>query len=175
MEITNLDQNERISELEAFKEDIFNTIYPIGSLYLTFNKNFNPNDTFTGTWTRNGAKGYTLVGAIDPDDYRDPSNSILEIPGGSTEGERKHTLTINEMPSHKHSLTSWRNPTESTPQPTTGFGFTNNNYAFSNVATDGDGTRYTANDSVAIGAAGSGEAHNNVQPSIGVYIWNRIA
>ena len=33
MEITNLDQNERISELEAFKEDIFNTIYPIGSLY----------------------------------------------------------------------------------------------------------------------------------------------
>lgn len=84
----------------------------------------------------------------------------------TTGGEAKHTLTINEMPGHKHSLTSWKNPKEYTPQPTTGFGFTRNEYAFSNVATDGDGTVYTANDSVAIGSTGGNQAHNNLQPYI---------
>lgn len=157
MEITNLDQNERISELEAFKEDIFNTIYPIGSLYLTFNKNFNPNDTFTGTWTRNGAKGYTLVGAIDPDDYRDPSNSILEIPGGSTKGEVNHTLTIEEIPAHNHLF----------ERNFEGLGG-GQNWAYRSSSEYIGGPMNTNN-------TGGSQAHNNVQPSIGVYIWNRIA
>ena len=158
MEITNLDQNERISELEAFKEDIFNTIYPIGSLYLTFNKDFNPNDTFTGTWTRNGAKGYTLVGAIDPDDYRDPSNSILEIAGGSTKGEVNHTLTIEEMPSHTHNIYYPQDYADVQHDTVKYEGFLNNLQA-----------------PQAISPTGGDQPHNNVQPSIGVYIWHRTA
>lgn len=157
MEITNLDQNERISELEAFKEDIFNTIYPIGSLYLTFNKNFNPNDTFTGAWTRNGAKGYTLVGAIDPDEYRDPSNSILEIAGGGTRGEVNHTLTVEEMPAHSHFF-------DRVFEGISG----SDNWAY-RAYIEYIGGKMNTNET------GGSQAHNNVQPSIGVYIWHRIA
>lgn len=159
MEITNLDQNERISELEAFKEDIFNTIYPVGSVFLTFVKGLDPNDIFSGTWTRNGAKGYALVGAIDPDEYREPSNNILEIGGGATKGETAHTLTVDEMPSHNHRL----------QMRSAGSGDQEiEDWGAPSVIQTNMGYAYAL-------ATGGSQAHNNVQPSIGVYIWRRIA
>ena len=53
-----------------------------------------------GTWVRY-AEGRTVVGqstqAADPDDYKTIGNEF---------GENKHKLTIEEMPSHKHSHSS---------------------------------------------------------------------
>lgn len=66
---------------------------------------------------------------------------------GATLGEKKHTLTINEMPSHKHSI----------PYRTGGGGG-------STWYTD-PGTAEGYSDSKA-SAAGGGQAHNNIQPSI---------
>lgn len=175
MKIESLEVKNEINEIRTQIAELLDVFYPKGSFYETTNSNFDPNTEWGGTWKQD-TKGYVTVGAYDPDDPRDPDdNGKLILNLGSTTGEVKHTLTIGEMPSHKHSLTSWRNPGQADPQPTTGFGFTRDSYAFSNVATDGDGTSFTANDSVAIGATGSGNAHNNVQPSIGVYRWHRIA
>lgn len=157
MTIENLKQDERITALENFKENLFNTLYPVGSVYITFSKDFDPNDVFTGRWTRNGTKGYALVGAIDPDEYRDPSNSILEIAGGSTKGEVNHTLTIEEIPAHSHFF----------DRPFEGI-YGSDNWAY-RAYIEHTGGKMSTNET------GGSQAHNNVQPSIGVYIWHRTA
>lgn len=90
-------------------------------------------------------------------------------------GETSHVLTESEMPSHKHSLTSWRNPAAAKPPAVNGWGFTNNNMAFANVTTEGDGTSHTADDSPAIGTTGQNVPHNNLQPYIVVVRWHRTA
>ena len=61
--------------------------YPVGSIYLSVN-NTNPSELFGGTWERIKDKFLLASG----DTY---SN-------GSTGGSATHTLTTNEMPSHKH-------------------------------------------------------------------------
>ena len=140
-------------------------IFPIGSTYVT-QTDANPNEILGfGTWER--LKGKVCLG-LDEDDTN--FNTI-----GKTGGESKHILTINEMPSHKHGATSWRNPSESTPQPTNGFGMTGN-MAFSNVATEGDGTSRTDWDFNGIESAGGNQAHNNLQPyEVVGYMWIRRA
>lgn len=37
---------------EEFKNNLFNSIFPIGSIYTTADDNFNPNSVFGGTWER---------------------------------------------------------------------------------------------------------------------------
>lgn len=74
---------------------------------------------------------------------------------GKTGGEKTHTLTINEMPSHKHNM----------------------HYG---TTAGGDGTGYIYSNSVGTGpaamdAAGGGQAHNNVPPYIVMAFWRRIA
>lgn len=88
---------------------------------------------------------------------------------GIMSGEKEHTLIENEMPRHKHRITTWRNPTETTPQPTTGFGVTRNDYAFSNIATSGDGTERFSDDFYGIGFTGGDQSHNNMQPFMTMY------
>ena len=68
---------------------VINTIYPVGSIYMSVS-NTNPSTLFAGTtWTQ--LKDRFLLGAGDT------------YSGGSTGGEATHTLTINEIPSHSHS------------------------------------------------------------------------
>lgn len=60
--------------------------YPVGSIYICMN-NTDPATLFGGTWTK--LKDRFLLGS--------GSKAI-----NATGGEEKHTLTINEMPSHTH-------------------------------------------------------------------------
>lgn len=88
-------QFEEIKENGLNTEKIFNLIYPVGSIYMSIT-DVNPNTLFGGTWERWG-KGKTLVG-VDEDD-KDFATS--EAVGG----EKKHTLTLAEMPEHTHIFT----------------------------------------------------------------------
>ena len=74
-----------------FKE-VFNLIFPIGKVEVFFDNEDHSN--YMGfTWERT-AVGKVLVG-YDPSDT--DFNAI-----GKTGGEKEHTLTIDEMPSHNH-------------------------------------------------------------------------
>lgn len=76
-------------------KDIFNMIYPVGSIYISISS-ISPSTLFGGTWERFG-KGRTIVSV-------DENNSRSEIrQANSTFGEEQHQISINEMPQHSHS------------------------------------------------------------------------
>lgn len=128
-------------------------IYPVGSIYMSVN-NTNPSTLFGGTWEQ--LKDRFLLGAGDT------------YTAGNTGGEATHTLTINEMPSHNHSIYSGWGTGESIG--TDGFefgsaiGVNNRNY----YEQGGGAMKF-------IGSTGGGQAHNNMPPYLTVYMWKRTA
>lgn len=116
--------------------------YPVGAIYLSV-LDANPAALFGGTWERIG--GRFLLGADST------------YAAGSTGGEAKHTLTVDEMPRHNHEIDNLNASGSATPfmtvqaQDKRGFG--------GNVQ-----TMY----------AGGGKAHNNMPPYLAVYMWQRV-
>lgn len=78
-----------ISTNQQLELQIFNIIYPVGSVYLSVN-NVNPSTLFGGTWVQIKDQFLLACG----------SKYAL----GSTGGEAEHKLTVDEMPSHNHKL-----------------------------------------------------------------------
>ena len=78
-----------------FNKNVFNFIYPVGSIIYNEDENFDPNTIFGGTWEK--IKGKMIFGY----DEGDSDFSTLKKTGGSKE----HTQTINEMPQHNHEIT----------------------------------------------------------------------
>ena len=74
--------------IEQLKNDMLDIIYPVGSIYISFNS-INPTTLFGGNWEQ--IKDVFLLSAGDT--YNE----------GETGGEATHKLTINEMPRHNHS------------------------------------------------------------------------
>lgn len=125
--------------------------FPIGYIYMSTSST-NPSVYFGGTWVRI-AKGQTLIGV----DENDNDFSSAKLTGG----EKEHTLTIDEMPSHSHDITYIKSV--STPLSSNGLsGYNENN--------NGVGTNTNA-----IQNAGGGQAHNNLQPYFTCYIWEKTA
>lgn len=73
----------------------FTKIFPVGTIYTTVNKDFDPNITFGGTWERY-AKGRTLVGV----DTNDISFNTVEKNGGT----QTTTLGVGNLPPHNHNV-----------------------------------------------------------------------
>lgn len=126
--------------------DIGNALYPVGSIYMSVN-NTNPSTFFGGTWVSWGA-GRVPVGV----DTNDTDFATVEQTGG----EKTHTLTVSEMPSHKHTVEAIGSGT--TQQELTAF----------NVGTTSGVDGYAGTD-----FTGGGQAHNNLQPYITCYMWKR--
>ncbi|RIX50713.1 phage tail protein [Paenibacillus nanensis] len=91
-------------------------------------------------------------------DYRGrvPIHVSPTIPLGTSQGEAAHTLTVNEIPQHTHQVSGSSNPA-SAPSPQT------NVWSVIDNAYDPAATLENMSSS-AIGIAGGGQAHNNMQP-----------
>ena len=141
-----------LEELKTTQLRAREVLYPVGSIYMsaTMSTVEEVQATFGGTWEAWGA-GRVPVGV----DSEDEDFSSVE----STGGEKTHTLTVDEMPSHQH----------------------RNIYAFN----DGSGGDWsyrvthpktgTYTDGQSDGYAGGDQAHNNLQPYITCYMFKRIA
>ena len=126
--------------------NVLDLIYPVGSIYQTTDVNFDPNNSFNGSWVR--IKDRFLLAAGD--DYT----------SGNVGGAATHTLTINEMPSHHHDSTN----TNKYQNFESGAGYSvpvGNTYG-------NTGTFQTSN-------TGGGRAHNNMPPYLVVNIWQRAS
>ena len=120
-------------------------IYPVGSYYETSDTSFNPNTAWGGTWLED-TKGRVTVSIDSNDTNFDTINK--------TGGEKTHTLTIDEMPRHKHELYSTINTGDA--------GYTMNGNWNSTGKTTTEET-------------GGNQPHNNLQPYIVVKRWHRTA
>ena len=142
--------------------------YPVGSIFTTtidYATSTDVVDEIGGTtWTPFG-EGKVLVG-VDPADTTDEDFDIVGKEGGA----KTHTLTEDEMPSHRHS--------EGIPRDSNG---TDDNYALYSTAGSDESilfehdTGYTGGVGATDTTAGVTSAHNNLQPYITVYMWKRTA
>lgn len=129
-------------------------VYPVGSIYISVVATNPATLLGVGTWSA-FATGRTLVGI---DTGQTEFDTIEE-----TGGEKTHTLTTAEMPSHSHVYgegdgnTVHGGVSGSTANITSGGG----NYRITNLPS----TQNT----------GGGGSHNNLQPYITVYMWKRTA
>jgi hypothetical protein len=141
--------------------EVLKKAYPIGSVYINASNATNPASLLGfGTWSAFGA-GKVMVGL----DAGDTSFDTL----GETGGEKTHTLTVAEMPSHNHSVsgTYTDNPYYVKYQNDTTY------YGYYDDTNGGAGKYLSVANSVA--SQGGGGAHNNLQPYIVVYFWKRTA
>ena len=128
--------------------------YPVGTIIETTSE-VSPAQLYGGTWEEFG-KGKVLVGRDTSDsDF----NTILK-----TGGEKQHTLSLNEIPSHDHQLAKGSIDNSSSMSFAKNDGYLN-----STVTTAG---KYWWTKTTYMGGS---QAHNNLQPYIVVYRWRRIA
>ena len=136
-------------------KDIINIVYPVGSIYMSVNST-SPALLFGGTWEQ--LKDRFLLASGDT------------YSAGSTGGEAQHTLTVDEMPSHRHS----------TYGDTDGFDIR----TAIMYSKDAKGSVQSANNNsywevtqhqFHTSSAGGNVAHNNMPPYLTVYMWKRIA
>ena len=145
-------------------DEIVNKIYPVGSIYMSVTDSTVESVVarFGGTWEK-FAEGKTLVG------FQSGDTDFGTILG--TGGEKTHTLTWAEMPSHSHYILQRQQwfSTDTVVNNSTGA-----IYSWKSGEGTGGSTsksyRYASND---ISSSGSGDAHNNLQPYITVYMYRR--
>tara|TARA_R110002073_G_scaffold18939_1_gene69792 strand:- start:117 stop:809 length:693 start_codon:yes stop_codon:yes gene_type:complete len=123
-------------------------VYPVGSIYFNAAVATNPATLLGfGTWEAYAA-GRAMVGKAGSGTF----DTLNETMGAET-----HTLSTNELPSHTHTMAgnATNDAGSGVPDVNTKSGNLNN----SNTTT----------------ATGGGAAHNNIQPSIVIYMWKRTA
>ena len=132
---------------------IFLAAHPVGSLYET-DIATNPGTLYGGTWAAWGG-GKVTVGLNTAD------TSFNTV--GKTGGEKTHTLTIAEMPSHTHDIKMRRNEA---------WDYTALSDYYGDPA-GGTGFQMKIQMDMYVPYTGGGQAHNNLQPYITTYRWKR--
>ena len=147
------------------------SMYPVGSIYMSADANFNPNTQFGGTWVK--IENRFLLGS----GWR----SV-----GNTGGEENVTLNINQIPAHTHYANSFNSTGTLRMSGTAGFESANGAFsisAYSKKFYDSSGSSVAKMASLNTINAMSGElswaggngSHNNMPPYQVVAIWQRTA
>jgi microcystin-dependent protein len=150
------------------KTNAVQLVYPVGSIYISVLAT-NPNSLFGfGTWVA-FATGRTLVGI----DTSQTEFATIQLTGG----EKTHTLSTGEMPSHNHGV---NDPGHSHSVSPGGFGAGPADGSKFRVDVNSPANPWNSNTSgsgtgISTQNTGSGGAHNNLQPYITVYMWRRTA
>jgi len=128
--------------------DLWSTIYPVGSIYMSVNDT-SPELLFGGEWEQIQDTFLLAAGST--------------YSAGTTGGEAEHRLTLEEMPRHTHEvlITNGAHPT-------------GNSALLNNAETV---MQYTNNitATAATGHVGNNLPHNNMPPYLAVYMWQRTA
>lgn len=134
--------------ISATSQSVLNYVYPVGSIYMSVNST-SPATLFGGVWTK--IKDRFLLAAGD------------SYSAGNTGGEARHTLTVNEMPSHSHKVSSGYESSYDHPDRLF-YARLDGRYQSSAYGS----TQFIEN-------TGGGEAHNNMPPYLVVHMWRRTS
>ena len=131
-------------------KQLFLLMHRVGDIIFS-TSNENPSTIYGGTWVAWG-KGQVPVGV----DTSDSDFNTVEKTGG----EKEHTLTVVEMPSHTHAQY-----------------VTSDNQGGGGIRVDytKDGSSIPYLQGIDTGSSGENQPHNNLQPYITCYMWKRTA
>ena len=150
-----------------------NKVYPVGSIYMSV-LSTNPAELFgIGTWEAMPAGRVLLA--------QGQSDWGVNYAAGSTGGEHQHQLTVGELPSHNHAASinttgaHTHTVTSRLPIPTGDskiitYGNVHPSNTSINTTTSSSGNH---SHTITVNNNGSNQAHNNLQPYISVYMWQR--
>ncbi len=146
----------KINSLDDLRTEIINTIYPVGSIYISVS-NVSPSTFLGGEWERWG-NGRSPLGVDETGTFPAMVGKIdsAELTGG----EAVHTLTEVEMPKHTHK-------------------YDRHDFWFGEEHVEGAVIGTTTADGKRVmnttKSAGSNNPHNNMHPYITCYMWKRTA
>ena len=141
--ITDTEYQELVNLLGGGRNKLIDWIYPVGRIIESTNADFDPNRLYIGTtWVK--IEGYFLFG----------SGGSYSL--GDTGGEATHTLTVDEIPRHNHTINGIANSCGGTGQ-----------VLIRNL--DQGTPAFNAS------FTGGGKAHSNMPPYKVVNIWERTA
>ena len=146
--------------IDNLKTQILETVYPVGSVYVSITDSRNPADILGfGTWEALPA-GYGLVaqGTATAED-----GSTLTFTAGQKSGEFKHQLTVGEMPNHNHETN------EDAAGLFEGWGSKSQDGWVTAARQNNNGGTYRT------ATRGGSQYHNNLSPCVASYIWKRTA
>ena len=160
-------------------EEMFNRIYPIGSIYISVN-DANPSTLFGGTWEQITGRFLLATGYPGNNSY-DGFGTIKQpetwhVYPEQTGGEDYHNLTVNEMPAHRHDISKYVGMVNST----NAFQINDSNFdglvASDCMSSTVNSVPLTDDQRAQINAnTGGSQQHNNIPPYFGVNMWKRIA
>lgn len=135
-------------------KSLLDMFYPVGTIYESVNAT-NPSTFMGGTWTRFG-NGKVLVGVDENDADFNSANK--------TGGEKSHVLTKAEMPQHDHNVSNDNNAlilvaSSAKAYATAGAGTGSSNWQWQK----------------GVQTEGGNQPHNNLQPYVTIYRWQRTA
>lgn len=160
-----MSESERIaaynSNMQYLEKEVPLNALPVGITLIFYTAEADPNEIYGGTWERT-AKGRAIVG-VDEDDEDFAT-------AGLTLGEKKHTSTVAEMPSHIHQGIYWLG--SEAGNISLNAGGQNPGYSLTNWTGSTVPETYPV---IYTGPSGSNQPHNNIQPSETFYIWTRVA
>ncbi len=163
------------------KTALFKEIYPIGSIYITVNKDFKPATAFGGTWER--IEGAFLFGATIN------QATLARYPkwaSGETGGEHDVELKFENLPNHTHLMPEHRHRL-----PNSAVVYNSNGNHTQNASSGGtkssfntnlglvteEGKEVTTNQNFIVTGGIHGisvvESVNNMPPYVAVNIWKR--
>lgn len=163
--IRDISKEETLKFLELTQKHIVDMIYPIGTVYLTMDGK-DPKELFPETTWKRISEGRFLSGVGAGKDTKDIP---WYIEPGQGIGEYLHTLTIDEIPTHRHEVAVCNdgNPDGKRDRSSgADCQYWNTQDNRTNVSYNTTpNTKYT----------GRGLAHNNMPPYFGVFVWQRTA
>lgn len=161
------------SFIDAFVSACLLKIYPVGSIYMSI-KDVDPSTFLGGTWERWG-QGRVPVGV----DASDPPDTDFAT-AGKEGGEKQHTLTTSETPTHTHDI--------SVKPDRSGYGgsiyITTEQGSYVKYLPTANSTNNRIGLEAGLGSPdsvvlmsniGGDKPHNNLQPYITCYMWKRTA
>lgn len=172
-----------ITDMQSLQSIILNTVYPVGSLYTSFNST-NPADIVGGTWEQIQNCFLMAAGSSYAIGTSGGSATHTHTSAAHTHTTAGHVLTVNEMPSHKHNVcigtgatnyVNWLDAQQSSSRDSWGYGYSssivgNSLYA---IATGGGASHSHGNTgSTTPGATG---ASSSLPPYKTIYMWQRTA
>ncbi len=219
----------RYMEINSLKRindeaDMLSKVYPIGSIYMSVNST-NPSTLFGGTWAQlkdrfllgvgdsttvnatGGSKTVTLTSEQMPShthtftgkSHSHGLNSHKHTYNKADNTTLSHTLTLDEIPAHRHSSPkgghfvedggngtaihtlkgeSWATASSKSTTTTSVGGSSGHMHGMESTSTNtgaATGSTAGATQGGTNASTGGGEAHNNMPPYLTVYMWKRTA